>query len=457
IATICHVETGNPFDVLCSGNNDDRKTRADACLAQTKTGNDCTDVATCNTAPFGEGCDATIYATALEDFCTKGNNIFDGQCMDGTHGEVTAARVSACSGAIAALPNDDASLCNKADLSGAICGDGDSVVGSNSFADICSSEIGNINYGVLQPAQEAFCRIGDIGRGECTDTIATFCGAAGSANEANLFDPLCTHDATHNDKRKEFCTTGNTIFDTRCNDTHGEVTTARKNECLRTGSSDFTGQTCDTIVLEVCRDNVFEQTTETPTNLCTGMNDESVTYDSLRLTACGGDITDLPNDDASLCNKADLSGAICGTGDLTGSDPFAPICSDGSATAVIDNFDKLEEQEEFCGDTRLETGTRVGDCATIYSGLCIGTKLFVDGVGAGGFDCSGDGAFDDARLNFCKIDATSFNANCNEEDYNGTDAARISLAETCRGTPADTGCGDFVNGVDGVTVADCTN
>ena len=43
IATVCHVETGNPFDVFCSGNNNDRKTRADACLAKTKTGSDCTD------------------------------------------------------------------------------------------------------------------------------------------------------------------------------------------------------------------------------------------------------------------------------------------------------------------------------------------------------------------------------------------------------------------------------
>ena len=48
-----------------------RKTRADACLANTKTGDDCTDVAPCNTAPFGEGCDADIYEGAREAECRK--------------------------------------------------------------------------------------------------------------------------------------------------------------------------------------------------------------------------------------------------------------------------------------------------------------------------------------------------------------------------------------------------
>ena len=423
IATVCHVETGNPFDVFCSGNNDDRKTRADACLAQTKTGNDCTTVATCNTAPFGEGCDATIYATALEAFCTKGDNIFDGQCINGTHGEVTAARVSACSGAIAALPNDDASLCNKADLSGAICGDGDSVVGSNSFADICKNETGNINYGTRKIAQEAFCRIGDIGRPECEDTVTDFCGAVGSANTGTLFNDLCAGAA---------------------------YIPERRTECRR----DINNGLCGDTITDFCGEVGAATVGNLFNDLCLGAG-----YMAERLTACKGDITALPSGDASLCNKANLSGAICGTGGVggtIGSDPFADICSDDTATAVIDTFDKDMEQQEFCGATR-KSGDGMVDCAGIYTGLCTGADLFDDDAGAGNFDCSQDGAFDDARLNFCKIDANSFNANCNEDDYNGTDAARTRLAETCRGDPTDTGCTTFVNGVDGVTVADCTN
>ena len=124
---------------------------------------------------------------------------------------------------------------------GAICGDGDSVVGSNPFAPICNRSAGNIHYGVRKMAREAFCRTGDIGRDQCRITVLFFCGTVGSADTANLFDPLCTHDATYDDNRESFCTTGDTIFDTRCTDDHGEVTTARKDECLRTGSSDFAG------------------------------------------------------------------------------------------------------------------------------------------------------------------------------------------------------------------------
>ena len=290
---------------------------------------------------LARGCDADIFESARTNFCTIGDNIFDSNCQeDGTHGEVATARrneclrtgtsalagqtcdtiissacsdnvfeqttqgtptnlctgnnadasdtyenlrLTACGGAIADLPRGaSAASCNDADLSGAICGDGDSVVGSNPFAPICNRSAGNIHYGVRKIAREAFCRTGDIGRDQCRITVLFFCGTVGSADTANLFDPLCTHDTTYDDNREAFCTTGDTIFDDRCTDDHGEVTTARRNECLRTGSSTFADETCDDIVLDACSDNVFEQTTETPANLCTGTNDEDKTYDSLR-------------------------------------------------------------------------------------------------------------------------------------------------------------------------------
>ena len=104
-------------------------------------------------------------------------------------------------------------------------------------------------------------------------------------------------------------------------------------------------------------------------------------YTPERLTACKGDISALPSGDASVCNHADLSGVICGTGGrggTIGSDSFAEICTDGgSATAIID-FNQDIERQKFCGDTRVEAGARVSECAGIYSGLCMGADLFDD-------------------------------------------------------------------------------
>ena len=348
IETACHVETGNPFHVLCSGNNNDRKTRAEACLANTKTGNDCTAVAACNRAPFGAGCDATIYAGALEAFCTKGDNIFDGQCMDGTHGEVIAARVSACSGAIAALPTGvTASSCNHADLSGAICGDGDSVVGSNAFAEICESDTGNINYGMRKIAREAFCRIGDIGRPECEDTVTDFCGAVGAATIGNLFNDLCLG---------------------------GDYTAERETECRR----DIDNGLCGDTITGFCGDVGSANTGTLFDDLCLGGG-----YMPERLTACKGEITDLPRGDASVCNDADLSGAICGDGgSVVGSNSFAKICE--SETGNINYGTRKLAREAFCriGDIgRPECEDTVTDfCGAVgsatvgnlFNPLCLG-------------------------------------------------------------------------------------
>ena len=91
--------TGNPFDSLCpTGDNADRITRANACRIGGIDGKDKTnvdecpaDVVACNETPFKVGCNAEIYEDALEAFCTVGADIFNPQCVNDTHGEVTAA------------------------------------------------------------------------------------------------------------------------------------------------------------------------------------------------------------------------------------------------------------------------------------------------------------------------------------------------------------------------------
>ncbi len=213
IMAICHVQTGDPFNAVCPDNPDndaDRKTRAEACLDPNNDKVCSAEVTQCNAAPFGEkplggDCEQNIYAKARMVFCTEGDDIFDGQCEDVTHGEVDAARLLACKGAIENLPaNALADACNDADLSGVICGNA-TTIGELPFAEICSDMNRNINYAVYIDAQRNFCRTtGEIDREECRDTVSNFCGVVGTANVDTLFNDLC-RGAAYTPERETEC------------------------------------------------------------------------------------------------------------------------------------------------------------------------------------------------------------------------------------------------------------
>ncbi|MCA8833467.1 MAG: hypothetical protein K8953_00150, partial [Proteobacteria bacterium] len=61
------------------------------------------------------------------------------------------------------------------------------------------------------------------------------------------------------------------------------------------------------------------------------------------------------------------------------------------------------------------------------------------------------------RAEICNEPTTSFTAECNENDFAGTDAAQRAFAEVCERNPTATGCGGFVDGVGGRTFAGCVN
>ena len=217
----CADTDGNPFDTtLCFEENNifdaQRKLRADACLTEAKTGPDCTDVATCNAAPFGEttptsgvACSATIYAEARTMFCTVGADIFNTNCAEvalnaedkiaGTQ----AARQAACaqSGATAHAGVGTANCVSRAD---AICGT-NAIEGTNPFAFICSVATQNVNYSTdYLLAQDFYCLAaqGNLGNHECPnvtsgDWLNSFTGEDALAN-----DP--TGDADSATRNNEF-------------------------------------------------------------------------------------------------------------------------------------------------------------------------------------------------------------------------------------------------------------
>ena len=145
--------------------------------------------------------------------------------------------------------------------------------------------------------------------------------------------------------------------------------------------------------------NVFKQTTEgTPTNLCTGDNRNSVAYHSLRVTACEGEITNLPDGvPASACNDENLSGAICGDADTLGSKPFAEICSDADGNF---NYDVLTAaQQNAC---RLNGNADDDNCATTIKLTCEGGTRGGDATLADPFDTLCDAGYVSKREELCR-------------------------------------------------------
>ena len=217
-------------------------------------------------------------------------------------------------------------------------------------------------------ARQAECRK-DIKNGLCGDTITNFCGAVGSATVGNLFNDLCAGADYAPERRDEclrnlenplcgdmianFCgdagaaNTG-TLFNPLCLGT--AYIPERQTECRKNIGNGSCGDT----ITDFCGDVGAANTGTLFDDLCLGGG-----YTPERVMACGGDIADLPGGDASVCNRVDLSGVICGTGGVggtIGSDSFAEICTDGgSATAIID-FNQNIERQKFCGDTRVENG-----------------------------------------------------------------------------------------------------
>ncbi|MCA8834815.1 MAG: hypothetical protein K8953_06965, partial [Proteobacteria bacterium] len=339
VATICHVDNGNPFDTVCGEIfHDDRVTRCRQSMAEVPVA----------LPGVGTTCDSTVTLVCLGNGSTITANPFDTLCGDESY-------------------DDD---------------------------------------------REAACRIGEIGRPACVDTIKKFCGVAGSVEVSKLFNSLCTEGTTYNGDRTAYCTMGDTIFDPNCNnfDTDGAVTAAREKECFRIGSSTYPNQTCDTIISGACMTNVFKQTTQMTegqtTDLCMGMNQGGETYHSLRVTACSGLIDSLPKGvTASACDDENLSGAICGDADTIGSKPFAPICSEETGNY---NYDVLTAaQQNACRNDGDADGL---GCATTIMLTCEGGTRGGKDVPANPFDlvlCGG--SYDETREALCRPNGTDKN------------------------------------------------
>ncbi len=370
IATVCHVDTGDPFDTLCDTTY--HAARATRCRqSELETGS--VDL------PIGANCDNTITL--------------------------------ACEG------------------------NGDTIT-ANPFDDLCDDTYDN--------DREAACRpTGTPPPGtDCSDTITNYCGDVGDVDTANLFDSLCTIGTTYDGDRRTFCTMGETIFDARCDDTHGDVTIAQKAECLKTGSSTYNrgDVVCPGLVTEACANPFTKQTKNTDIDLCMGDNEGATdTYENIRSTKCKGAISALPEGvDASACKTEELSGAICGDATTIGSNPFAPICSEADGNF---NYAVLTDaQRNACRSGEIGRG----ECTTTIEGFCGTTTTPTTSNNLFDTLCSKGTDYKTARDNAC-LAADAVVAGL------GNDCTtREGVKSACAGDPFIGGCTD-VDGQDGPT------
>ncbi len=400
IMTACDVTDGNPFHVLCTNNDGHRATRAEACRKGDKDvtkADECpTEVVECNKTPFKTdlGCDATIYAGALEAFCTEGADIFDTRCVNGTHGEVTAAQLKVCEGAISSLPSSATDTsCNHANLSGKICGDADTI-GSKPFAEICSDVNRNSNHGVYLAAQQHACRANNDADGNgCADTIRTFCEVGGNAIIDNLFDDLCEIGTTYDTDRETYCTEGDKFFDKECDDNaHATTTTTKREAACRPGGTLPTGADCGPTIRNFCDATTADATVATFDSLCGGD-----TYDTAREKACK--IYQGP----LLSNCTDTIVDICTD------DPFtqttgtkSDLCVDASETTTY--ADAREMDCRLLINSLSTKGASISNCVPVLRDVCgeldnaDTTAIFSDAL------CTASATYTPARIKFCSAD-----------------------------------------------------
>ena len=119
---------------------------------------------------------------------------FAGICGTG----ITAGQIMACSGTIRDLTTKGAlaSDCNDDDLSGAICGDTNSMGGTNPFAEICSDDMAIISGFDKDKAQLEACK-GALNALPANNSCASrglsgmICGNDASESGSNPFAPIC--------------------------------------------------------------------------------------------------------------------------------------------------------------------------------------------------------------------------------------------------------------------------
>ncbi len=434
----CIDKEGDPYQSGCAGNmlfDAARTAHSRTCAVgdNVRTNPMCFNAlaaVACLSNPFGNdeeevACDVGIYATPRTTYCsTMATTTDDNLC--------TSIKTVICTGTPMA-ESDPA------------------VLATNPFAQLCGDP------SVETPEQTAFCLdLTNLANNDnCAPDDATGQALVCPSNPFNdsfgLNDIDCTV-AAYLPQRLAQC------FD-------GTQTDAT--ECDKTGIADV-----------ICRGTGAQANPFLA--FCDGAQmagyDGTTTVESVRTTFANTCASDNVGD--LIC--ANAKSTLClATGDFAR--PFATACAGEEDIADIQTvYCRADTAWEAVCNTRATTDTETTDYAVIEKratllAACVGvvgsqpmycTNKIADGleqdlafcVATPFADVCKDNTINDllgrSRANYCTTPATSFHVDCNEAEYRGTDATRITFAEVCERNRTATGCEMTVGSV---PIRDCVN
>ncbi|MCA8834024.1 MAG: hypothetical protein K8953_02965, partial [Proteobacteria bacterium] len=351
--------TDNPFNLSCGTNNSVAQE-----LWCRDNGDDsrCTEVhsGACSVRPFD-----TITPIRGDDV-----NCLEDSVAGVTSDTYASHRQALCAKGTQDLGNDgDPHNCDTTEIAKVVCGTSDGE-NSNPFAAFCAGAENDelddeaarlaVRQGTLDFCEKAE----NSGVGVCVNAGSAIAdlGSTCTANGATSITEACAYTQYFN-TQKAFCADKGSlnIFNAGCktDGTHGEVTTARNNECRQitpTPGVTDRGKACPQIVIDLCVENEF--------------------------------VRELDNNDMD-------QGYLCGTN--------------------VDSVNYVTEREMTCGNARpLDDNPNKDECNAFLTTLCTGSE-FVDMAGSQNYNCATDPIFHSYRETQCGASGNGDGTRTNDE------------------------------------------
>ena len=357
VAQCADNATGNPYQTGCEGDvfDDQRTARNLTCAATPSNTGQCLEALNvCFGSVTNTGCDVFI-----KDICDGPG---DSRCAD----------------TILMVCTDQFST--PADPLSGICDTGYEVERQNACA---TQDIIMPDDERCLPVFAAFCDENPFNTAQSTGTIKFDCNGSDTyhvsrKNTCELYTnppDFCTATIDRT------CDVDKEYFSRLCFDTSDENFEAYENARIGicTDIVDSTNNFLDAgDVSDDCHDFIVDDCEQEP------FEDKCYIVDNRdfgRLDICSSSefMINLDGADATPanCNRPELAGAICGSVDTLGTDPFALICAE--PTAVAADFVLLDVQHAFCRDGANINGAVCADTVANFCDVASGADLF-DGL-----------------------------------------------------------------------------
>ncbi len=435
------------------------------------------------TDPFAHaGCDdvTNINADIRTPYCQTPATAWDAECMDTTHGTVSATRLTACqmfgtdtdTGGHATCAPSLASFCTIADpFAYTGCNNVVGIAGVRMMycetpATAWDAECMDTTHGAVDVTRVMACQMfGTNTNMGGDDSCATSLTSSCTITDPFIY-PGCDNVANINaDIRTPYCQTPATAWDGECMDTtHGTVSATRVTACQMFGTDTGGDNSCATSLAPSCTitdpfiypgcDNVANIDSEVRTPYCqtpaTAWDEECMdgmhgTVNTTRVTACQmfGTKTNMGGDNScatSLAPSCTITDPFiypgCDNVANINADIRTPYCQ---APATAWDAECMETTHGTVDATRVTacqmfgTDTNMGgdnSCATSLAPSCTITDPFIYP------GCNNVAGIAGVRVMYCQTPATAWDGECMETTHGTVTMARVTA---CQMFGTDTG------------------